>query len=148
MGSSPVEVPNFFFSGYKFAIAWIAMTNATIISLFKCAFPQFTSFSLNENTVWDGSWDRLWISNASSLTRLFQNKVVLLLKIMLIHDKPLLSDQPPWSGNLLVHPEVSRLMEVELYFMAITKMWRHKQKPRGKNKYLIAKKKAHDGNKN
>ena len=27
-------------------------------------------------------------------------------------------------------------------------MWRHKQKPRGKNKYLMAKKNAHDGNKN
>ena len=39
--------------------------------------------------------DRLWTSNASPVARLFQNKLMLLLKIMLIYDKPLLSGQPP-----------------------------------------------------
>ena len=42
------------------------------------------------------------IVNASSVTLLFQNKVVSLLKIMLINDEPLLSGQPPISSHLQV----------------------------------------------
>ena len=43
--------------------------------------------------------DRLWTSNASPVTRLFQNKVMFLLKIMLITDEPLLSGQPLLSRH-------------------------------------------------
>lgn len=43
-----------------------------------------------------------WNSNASSVVHLFQNKVMLLLKIMLIYDAPLLNGQPPLSGHLPV----------------------------------------------
>ena len=43
--------------------------------------------------------DRLWTSNASPVARLFRNKVMFLLMIMLIYDKPLLSDQPPLSNH-------------------------------------------------
>ena len=39
--------------------------------------------------------DQLWIRNASPVVRLFQNKVMFLLKIMLISEKPLLTGQPP-----------------------------------------------------
>ena len=46
--------------------------------------------------------DRLWTSNTSPVARLFQNKLMFLLKIMLIYDKPLLSGQPPLGGHLLV----------------------------------------------
>ena len=48
--------------------------------------------------------DRLWTSNVSLLARLFQNKVMFLLKSMQIYDKPdkpLLSGQPPLSGHLM-----------------------------------------------
>jgi len=44
-------------------------------------------------------YNRLLTRNASSLTLLFQNKVMLLLKIMLIYDEALLSGQPPLSGH-------------------------------------------------
>lgn len=43
-----------------------------------------------------------WTSNASSILHSFQNKVILLLKIMLIHDEPLLNRQPPLSRHLPV----------------------------------------------
>ena len=46
--------------------------------------------------------DQLLTSNASSVTLLFQNKVMLLLKIMLIYDEALLSGQPPLSGHMPV----------------------------------------------
>ena len=46
--------------------------------------------------------DELWTSNASPVMHLFQNKVMFLLKIMLISDEPLLSGQPPLSCHLLV----------------------------------------------
>ena len=46
--------------------------------------------------------DRLLTSNASSVPLLFQNKVMFLLKIMLIYDDALLSGQPPLSGHLPV----------------------------------------------
>ena len=46
--------------------------------------------------------DRLWTSNASPIALLFQNKVMFLLKIMLISDEPLLSSQPSLGGHLLV----------------------------------------------
>ena len=36
-----------------------------------------------------GADDRLWTSNASPVVRLFRNKVMFLLMIMLIFDKPL-----------------------------------------------------------
>ena len=39
--------------------------------------------------------DQLWTSNAAPVLCLFQNKVKLLLKVMLISDEPLFSDQPP-----------------------------------------------------
>ena len=35
--------------------------------------------------------DRLWTTNTSLVERLIQNKVMFLLKIMLIYNKPLLS---------------------------------------------------------
>ena len=46
-----------------------------------------------------GADDRLWTSNASPVVRLFRNKVMFLLMIMLIFDKPLLSGQPPLSNH-------------------------------------------------
>ena len=46
--------------------------------------------------------DQLLTSNVSSVTLLFQNKVMLLLKIMLIYDEVLLSGQPPLSGHMPV----------------------------------------------
>ena len=47
-------------------------------------------------------YNRLLTSNASFVTLLFQNKVMFLLKIMLIYDEALLSGQPPLSGHLPV----------------------------------------------
>ena len=47
-------------------------------------------------------YNRLLTSNDSSVTLLFQNNVMFLLKITLIYDKALLSGQPPLSGNLSV----------------------------------------------
>ena len=47
----------------------------------------------------------LWTSNVSLVARLFQIKVMFLLKIMLISDKPLLRGQPPLSGHWLVPQE-------------------------------------------
>ena len=58
--------------------------------------------------------DRLYISTASPVACLFQNKVMFLLKIMLIYDDPLLSSQPPISGHLPV-PQGLGLMEVQLH---------------------------------
>ena len=46
--------------------------------------------------------DLLWTSNAFPVARLFQNKAMFLLMIMLIYDKPLLSGQPPLSGLVSV----------------------------------------------
>ena len=46
--------------------------------------------------------DQLLTSNVSFVTLLFQNKVMLLLKIMLIYDEALLSGQPPLSGHMPV----------------------------------------------
>ena len=46
--------------------------------------------------------DRLWTSNASPIAHLFCNKVMFLLMIMLIYDKPILSGQPPLSNHLQV----------------------------------------------
>ena len=43
--------------------------------------------------------DRLWTSNASPIAHLFRNKVMFLLMIMLIYDKPILSGQPPLSNH-------------------------------------------------
>ena len=62
-------------------------------------------------------------SNASPVTYLFQNKVMFLLKIMLIflfiHDESLLSSQPPLSGHSLIPGGCSgsliTLMEVQLH---------------------------------
>ena len=59
--------------------------------------------------------DQLWTSYAAPDVCLFQNKVMLvLLKIMLIYDDPLLSGQPPISGHLPV-PQGLGLMEVQLH---------------------------------
>ena len=46
--------------------------------------------------------DRLWTSNVSPIAHLFRNKVMFLLMIMLIYDKPILSGQPPLSNHLQV----------------------------------------------
>ena len=43
--------------------------------------------------------DRSWTSNASPIAHLFRNKVMFLLMIMLIYDKPILSGQPPLSNH-------------------------------------------------
>ena len=61
-----------------------------------------------------GGDDQLLTRNASSVTLLFQNEVMLLLKIMLIYDEALLSGQPPLSGHLPV-PEGGRLIKVQRY---------------------------------
>ena len=45
--------------------------------------------------------NQLWTSNAAPDVCLFQNKVLFLLKIMLIYDEPLMSGHPPLSGHLL-----------------------------------------------
>ena len=58
--------------------------------------------------------DQLWTSYAAPYVCLFQNKVMFLLKIMLIYDDPLLSGQPPISGHLPV-PQGLGLMEVQLH---------------------------------
>ena len=46
--------------------------------------------------------DRLWTTTAYPVALLFQNKLISLLKIMLISDEPLLSSQPPLDSHLLV----------------------------------------------
>ena len=46
--------------------------------------------------------DQLLTSNVSFVTLLFQNKVMLLLKIMLIYDEALLNGQPPLSVHFPV----------------------------------------------
>ena len=46
--------------------------------------------------------NQLLTSNAYSVTLLFQNIVMFLMKIMLIYDETLLSGQPPSSGHLPV----------------------------------------------
>ena len=46
-----------------------------------------------------GVVDRLWTSNASPIACMFHNKVMFLLMIMLIYDKPILSGQPPLSNH-------------------------------------------------
>ena len=46
--------------------------------------------------------DRLWTSNASPVACLSQNKLMFLLKILLIYDKPLSSGQPLLSDYLPV----------------------------------------------
>ena len=45
--------------------------------------------------------DKLWTGIASPITCLIHNKVMFVLKIMLmlIYDKPLLSGQPPLAAN-------------------------------------------------
>ena len=58
--------------------------------------------------------DQLWTSYAAPDVCLFQNKVVFLLKIMLIYGDPLLSSKPPISGHLPV-PQGLGLMEVQLH---------------------------------
>ena len=58
--------------------------------------------------------DQLWTRYAAPGVCLFQNKVMFLLKIMLIYDDPLLSSQPPISGHLPV-PQGLGLMEVQLH---------------------------------
>ena len=44
----------------------------------------------------------MWNNNAAPVTRLFQNKVMFLLEIMLIYDHPLLSGPAPLSDHLPV----------------------------------------------
>ena len=58
--------------------------------------------------------DQLWTRYAAPGVCLLQNKVMFLLKIMLIYDDPLLSGQPPISGHLPV-PQGLGLMEVQLH---------------------------------
>ena len=53
--------------------------------------------------------DRLWTRNASPVACFFffQNKVMSLLKILLIFDERLLSGQPPLSGDSAGTPRVA-----------------------------------------
>ena len=51
--------------------------------------------------------DRLWTSNASPVVRLFQNKLMFLLKIMLIYDKPLFERPTPIRQPLAGTPRVA-----------------------------------------
>ena len=46
-----------------------------------------------------GADNPLWASNASPVARLFRNKVMFLLMVMLSYHKPLLSSQPPLSDH-------------------------------------------------
>ena len=55
---------------------------------------------MNKNKVLEGD-DQLWSSDVPLIAYLFQTKVMFLLKIMLIYDKPLLCDQP--NGRSIVH---------------------------------------------
>ena len=57
---------------------------------------------------------QLWTSNASPITCLFRNEVTFLLKIMLIHDKPLLSGHPLLTGHLPIPQEHGCLRKVQL----------------------------------
>ena len=71
---------------------------------------------MNKNKVLEGD-DQLWSSDVPLIAYLFQTKVMLLLKIMLIYDKPLLCGQPQLSSCLLVlgGRGGDRLMGVQLY---------------------------------
>ena len=71
---------------------------------------------MNKNKILEGD-DRLWSSDVSLIAYLFQTKVMFLLKIMLIYDKPLLCGQPQLSSHLLVlgGRGGGRLMDVQLY---------------------------------
>ena len=73
---------------------------------------------MNKNKVLEGD-DQLWSSDVPLIAYLFQTKVMFLLKIMLIYDKPLLCDQPQLSSHLLVlggrGGGGGRLMNVQLY---------------------------------
>ena len=62
--------------------------------------------------------DQLWTSNASPVMHLFQNKVMFLLKIMIISDGPPLSSQPPLT--ICWYPEGGHLIEVQLYFPLVS----------------------------
>ena len=56
---------------------------------------------MNKNKVLRGD-DQLWSGNAALVAYLFQTKVMFLLKIVLICDKPLLCGGPQLSSHLLV----------------------------------------------
>ena len=56
---------------------------------------------MNKNKVLEGD-DQLLSSDVPLIAYLFQTKVMFLLKIMLIYDKPLLCGQPQLSSHLLV----------------------------------------------
>ena len=68
---------------------------------------------MKESKVRDQGDDRLWTSNATLVACLFQIKVILLLKIMQIYNEPLLSGQPPLSGNF----------NYQLYFQYLQITW-------------------------
>ena len=75
---------------------------------------------MNKNKVLEGD-DQLWSSDVPLIAYLFQTKVMFLLKIMLIYDKPLLCDQPQLSSHLLVLGGRGGdcLMEVQLYIKGL-----------------------------
>ena len=76
---------------------------------------------MNKNKVLEGD-DQLLSSDVPLIAYLFQTKVMFLLKIMLIYDKPLLCGQPQLSSHLLVlggRGGGGRLMEVQLYIKGL-----------------------------
>ena len=71
---------------------------------------------MNKNKVLEGD-DQLWSSDVPLIAYLFQTKVMFLLKITLIYDKPVLCGQPQLSSRLLVlgGRGGGRLMGVQRY---------------------------------
>ena len=72
---------------------------------------------MNKNKVLEGDDQLLWSSDVPLIAYLFQTKVMFLLKITLIYDKPVLCGQPQLSSHLLVlgGRGGGRLMDVQLY---------------------------------
>ena len=84
---------------------------------FSLAKFQLVSCNLSLAMIWQMTYthklqseiegdDQFWTNNTSPVAFLFLNKVMFLLRNMLIHDpvydEPLLSGQPPLNGHLLV----------------------------------------------
>ena len=78
-----------------FSIAVLSIKWSIIKFLINLVWLCFRIYMMEENTVGDGRWQLF----AAPVACLFQNKVLFLLKIVLIYDEPLLSGQPPLSSH-------------------------------------------------